>query len=250
MRLKNPYLSKMNWTRCWEKRHTHTAAGCGLFARQNIRRGQLILWVCPEAELAIVDNLIELYTFVVNHSCIPNMFHVEVKNQRTGLDEIRFYAMRDIQLGEELTRFYADPPFSSSVLRDMAGSGKPGLVVDAQDFYNVLARESDVRRRRALIWAIWGFYCLCTKCVGQWSHAHRWGTSVQHWPSHCPAAWCVDYPLSTGDPPAYREVLVGPRESEEFLKRDKIRIMAQRTIFNLKRMRSRIRSQTVHEGLR
>lgn len=237
----------MNWARCWEKRHTHTAAGRGLFARQNIRRGQLILWVCPEAELAIVDNLMELYTFAVNHSCIPNMFHVEVGNQQPGLEEVRFYAIRDISLGEELTRCYADPPFSSAVLREMAGSGKPGLVVDARDFYNELAHETDVRRRRALIWAIWGFYCLCIKCAGQWSHGQRWGTGNQHWPSHCPATWCVDFSLSTGDPPAYRDDLVGPSENEELLKRDKIRIMAQRTIFTLKRIRSRIKSMCVHE---
>lgn len=104
------------------------------------------------------------YTFVVNHSCAPNMFHVEAKNQRTGLNETPFHAIRDIPLGEELTRCYADPPFSSPILHKMAGTGNPGLVVDAQGLYNKITRETRVGRRRALIWAFWGFYCLCTRC--------------------------------------------------------------------------------------
>lgn len=177
------------------------------------------------------------------------MFHVEAKNQRTGLNEILFYAIRDIPLGEELTRCYADPPFSSPILYKMAGTGNPGLVVDAQGLYNKITRETRVGRRRALIWAFWGFYCLCTRCVGQWNHAHRWGTGTQHWPSpYGPASWSINYPLSLNDPPAYRDAF-GSRENEELLKRDKIRIMTQRTIFTLKRIRSRVRNQYSNTGL-
>lgn len=190
-------MSLMNftdWSDCWERKHTHTAAGYGIFARQEIHRGQPIFRVCPGLE----TDASPIYT--VNHSCIPNMFALEGTDPYTGHQEIRFYAIREIEMGEELTRCYADIK---------------------------ILREDNVFIRRSWVHAFLGFECLCLRCINEWPGV-RW---------ECPAHWIIDYHVSDSELAEFLNGLVHIwRAEDEYVKmrtRDKTRILAQRTVFSL-----------------
>lgn len=192
-----------DWTDCWERKHTHTAAGYGIFARQDIRRGQPIFRVCPELE-------VDLYpVYAVNHSCIPNMFALEGREPFTGRQELRFYAIREIGVGEELTRCYTDAK---------------------------ILREDDVVMRRLWMRTFWGFECLCYRCLGEWPGV-EW---------RCPEHWVVDYQVSDHELSKYLNGLVHMWKIEdEFMKlrmRDKTRILAQRTVFSLRSFRDDVKA--------
>lgn len=198
-----PMMNWTDWTDCWERKHTHTAAGYGIFARQDIHRGQPIFRVCPGLE-------VDLYPIrVVNHSCIPNMFALEGWDPRTGLQEIRFYAIREIEMGEELTRCYDDI----------------GIL-----------REDNVGIRRAWMRTLWEFECLCPRCVGEWPGV-EW---------KCPEHWVVDYNIPDHELTKYLNGLVHMwKDEDECLKlqtRDKARILAQRTVFSLRNFRDDVKS--------
>lgn len=191
-----------DWTDCWERKHTHTAAGYGIFARQDIHCGQPIFRVCPELE--------DLYPVdVINHSCVPSTFALESRDPRTGHREIRFYAIREIEMGEELTISYADVQ---------------------------ILREDDVGTRSERIYDSLGFECLCLKCIGQWLN-FDW---------ECPDHWIIDYNLSNRDLFTYLKGLIYIwRYEHEHVKlqmRDKARILAQRTVFSLRSFRDDLKS--------
>lgn len=183
----------MNWTDCWEKKHTHTAAGYGIFARQDIHRGQPIFCACPE--LGVNPMLI------TNHSCIPNMFTIGGRDPYMGYQEFWFYAIREIKMGEELTVCYSK---------------------------DIILREDSIVERREWIRSIWGFECVCLKCVGEWPGVD--------W--KCPEHWIINYNMSNRDLARYLNGLVRiwkvENERVRFQKRDKARILAQRTIFSLR----------------
>ncbi|KAH0614753.1 uncharacterized protein H6S33_000389 [Morchella sextelata] len=189
----------MNWEDCWVQKDTHTTTGTGLFARQQIRRGQPIFRTCPEAAV----NLYVLQ--LVNHSCIPNMFALQGLDAGTGLLDCRFYALRDIAAGEELTRCYDD---------------------------RMLLEES-VAARRAWLADMWDFECLCPKCVGQWVYPF-WD---------CPQDWKIDYALPDEVLSEYMNGLVRAFR-DEYMKpcvMEKTRIMSQRTLFSLQCFRDQVK---------
>lgn len=192
-----------DWTGCWERKHTHTAAGYGIFARQDIHCGQPIFRVCPELE----DDLYPVD--VINHSCVPSMFAFESRDPHTGHREIRFYAIREIEMGEELTISYADIQ---------------------------ILREDEVDTRSEWIYDSLGFECLCLKCIGQWLDSD-WD---------CPDHWIIDYNLSNRDLITYLKGLIYIwRYEHEHVKlqvRDKARILAQRTVFSLRSFRDDLKS--------
>ncbi|KAI5852719.1 hypothetical protein DFP73DRAFT_589789 [Morchella snyderi] len=190
----------MNWEDCWVQKDTHTAAGTGLFARQQIRRGQPVFRACPEARV----NMYVLH--LVNHSCIPNLFALQGPDLGTGLLDCRFYALRDIAAGEELTRCYDD-----------------GVLL-----------EPCVEARRARMADAWGFECLCPRCVGQWLYP-CWD---------CPADWRgVDYALPDDELCAYMNGLVRAFRDQHMKPRalEKTRIMSQRTLFSLQCFRDQVK---------
>lgn len=144
-----------------------------------------------------------------NHSCIPNIFHIEGRNPQMGYPELRFYAIREIKMGEELTICY--PP-------------------------QRVLREYSVVMRRELMHSFWGFECLCLRCVGEWPDV-EW---------KCPEHWIINYNMSNHDLAKYlrRLVYIWKVENEcvEFQTREKVRILAQRTVFSLRSFRDDVKS--------
>lgn len=76
---------------------------------------------------------------IVNHSCAPNMLRVDRTNLETRLLECRFVAMRNINIGDQLTISY-DPRMPKWELP---------------------------HTRRAFLSERYGFFCRCRKCVSQ-----------------------------------------------------------------------------------
>lgn len=128
-----------------------------------------------------------------------------------GHQEIRFYAIRDIKMGEELTRCYEEAK---------------------------ILREDNVIMRRAWMGNFWGFECLCLKCVGQWPGV-KW---------RCPDHWVIDYDMPDHDITRYLNGLVHIWKVEDervkLQTRDKARILAQRTVFSLRSFRDDVKSAT------
>lgn len=192
----------MNWDECWVVKNTHTTAGYGLFARQKIHQGQPIFRVCPQVDIDLFMNTI----YTVNHSCIPNMFALEGVDPWSKLQEVRFYAIRDIDVGEELTRCYEDK----------------------------VLLEENVVMRRAWMRTFWGFDCQCVKCIGEWPN--------KYW--HCPSHWIIDYRQTDRMLAEYLNGLVKSWKAEKsrLQARDKARIAAERTIFSLRSFRDQVKA--------
>lgn len=106
----------MDWNTLWETKNTYTEAGLGLFARQDIYRGQPIFREHPWIKVN-PDTLP-----AVSHTSIPNMFKGSSRNHVTGLSETTYYAIRDIKMGEELTGCYVN-----TVLEDLTLQGDDPL---------------------------------------------------------------------------------------------------------------------------
>lgn len=231
----------MEWGKCWGKMHTKTDAGYGLFARQNINRGQPILPVYLDHD-AWNSRTVEAF-MTINHSCIPNMFQIEDNDPCTEIKRIRLYAYRDIKAGEELTRCYLVP----QSLNKPAPERTRRALSQTRDLAKKKMRlEDDVVERRAWIWNTWGFYCICLKCVGQWDIIVRFGPAISvKW--KCLDRWVIDYSMSDQELSTLLSGFIAEWETKNMriTPKEKIQIMAQRTVFTLRKFGQRVKIREV-----
>lgn len=237
------HTTKSDWTEPWIQKHTHSAAGYGLFARQKIRRGQPILreitgvQANPDTENMSppgyksfsVESLVIADLDPTTFSLSQVIFGIGPGRQ--PLDNGTY----PIVMGKSLVNhscvpnmfrldFWPETGLEAHfyAIRDI----KPGeqLTVSYRDPVQDLLQEEHVFTRRALIRDFFGFHCLCLRCVGQ-STSRNW---------HCPDHW-TDSWFRNFDIPGYLNlseyqytlVEAWQRKSLKLRMRDKTRKMTQ-----------------------
>lgn len=198
----------------WIQKHTRSAAGNGLFARQKIRRGQPILREITgiQANPDTQDLLPPVYkSFSVESLVIadfdPTTFSLSqvifgIGPGRQPLDNGRY----PIVMGKSLVNHSCIP--NMFMLNFWPETGlevhfyaireiRPGeqLTVCYRDSTQDLLQEEHVFTRRALLNDFFGFHCLCLRCVGQ-STSRNW---------HCPEYW-TDSWFRNFDIPGYQNL--------------------------------------------